>query len=123
MTATRSKLPSKWPASSPHVNASNSGIWRNASGSWVSEPVIDNLWPEPHDLLFDFPGTAAGAEWIDDAARAARATLVAAALPDIVGHLDWRVQNLAFADRTVSAIYDWDSVALGPEAAVVGSAS
>jgi hypothetical protein len=92
-------------------------------GSWVGEPVIDDLWPEPHDLRFDFPGTAAGAEWIDDAARAARATLVAAALPDIVGHLDWRVQNLAFADRTVSAVYDWDSVALGPEAAVVGSAS
>jgi hypothetical protein len=40
-----------------------------------------------------------------------------------VGHLDWRVQNLAFAGNRVSAIYDWDSVALVPEAALVGSAS
>lgn len=92
-------------------------------GPWLGEPVIDDLWPEPHDLRFDFLGTAAGAEWIDDAARAARATLAATALPDVVGHLDWRVQNLAFAGSRVSAIYDWDSVGLVPEAALVGSAS
>jgi hypothetical protein len=92
-------------AARPHANGSQ-------LGSWVAEPVIDDLWPEPHDLRFDFPGTAAGAAWIDDTARSARATLVAAALPDVVGHLDWRVQNLAFADCTVSAVYDWDSVAL-----------
>ena len=34
-----------------------------------------------------------------------------------------RVQNLAFTDAHVSAIYDWDSVALVPEPALVGSAS
>jgi hypothetical protein len=92
-------------------------------GSWLAEPTIDGLWPDPHDLRFDFPGTATGAERIDDAARAARATLVAAALPDVVGHLDWRVQNLAFAGDRVSAIYDGDSLALVPEAALVGAAS
>ena len=48
---------------------------------------------------------------------------MATALPNVVGHLDWRVQNLAFAGSRVSAIYDWDSVALVPEAALVGSAS
>jgi hypothetical protein len=92
-------------------------------GSWPGEPVIGGLWPEPHDLRFDLPGTTAGAEWIDDAARAARATLTSTALPKVVGHLDWRVQNLAFAGNSVCAIYDWDSVALVPEAALVGSAS
>jgi len=81
------------------------------------------VWPEPHDLRFDFPGTAAGAEWIDDAARAARAVLTASGFPHVVGHLDWRVQNLAFAGHRVCAIYDWDSVGLVPEAALVGSAS
>jgi hypothetical protein len=85
--------------------------------------VIEDLWPEPHDLRFDFLGTAAGAEWIDDAARAARATLAAMGFPDVVGHLDRRVQNLAFAGSRVSAIYDWDSVGLVPEGALVGSAS
>jgi aminoglycoside phosphotransferase (APT) family kinase protein len=44
-------------------------------------------------------------------------------LPNVVGHLDWRVQNLAFAGDRVTAIYDWDSVALVPEAALAGTAS
>jgi hypothetical protein len=105
------------------VDAARPHAGSGVIGTWLGEPVIDDLWPEPHDLRFDFPGTAAGAEWIDDAARAARATLVAMALPDVVGHLDWRVQNLAFAGSRVSAIYDWDSVGLVPEAALVGSAS
>ncbi len=91
-------------------------------GTWPGEPAIDDLWPEPHDLRFDFPGTARGAEWIDEAARAARAML-AATPPDVVGHLDWRVQNLAFAGSAVSAIYDWDSIGLVSEPALVGSAS
>ena len=103
-------------AARPH--ASNDAI-----GSWLREPVMDDLWPEPHDLRFDFPATATGAGWIDEAARRARATLVAARRPDVVGHLDWRVQNLAFAADRVCAIYDWDSVGLVPEAAAVGSAS
>lgn len=103
-------------AARPH--AAGGGI-----GPWLGEPVIDDLWPEPHDLRFDLRGTAAGAEWIDDAARAARATLAATEVPDVVGHLDWRVQNLAFAGPGVCAIYDWDSVRLVPEPALVGSAS
>lgn len=90
---------------------------------WLREPVIDNLWPEPHDLRFDFQGTARGAEAIDDMARTARATLSATTLPTVVGHLDWRVQNLAFAGKNVCAIYDWDSVAIVPEAALVGCTS
>jgi hypothetical protein len=103
-------------AARPHAGSGWLGIW-------LGEPVIDDLWPEPHDHRFDHAGTAAGAEWIDDAARDARTTLMATALPNVVGHLDWRVQNLAFAGSRVSAIYDWDSVALVPEAALVGSAS
>ena len=105
------------------VDAALPHAGRDWIGSWLGEPVIDDLWPEPHDLRFDLPGTAAGAEWIDDAARAARATLTTTVLPNVVGHLDWRVQNLAFAGNRVSAIYDWDSVALVPEPALVGSAS
>jgi hypothetical protein len=105
------------------VDAARAHSGDGGIGTWLGEPVIDDLWPEPHDLRFDFPGTAAGAEWIDDAARGARATLVTTALPDVVGHLDWRVQNLAFTGNRVSAIYDWDSVGLVPEAALVASAS
>jgi hypothetical protein len=92
-------------------------------GGWLSPPVIDDLWPEPHDLRFDFPGTTHGAEWIDDAARQARRTLTTTTLPLVVGHLDWRVQNLGFHHGRLTAIYDWDSVALVPEAALVGVTS
>ena len=105
------------------VDAARAHATTAAIGTWLTQPVIDELWPEPHDLRFDFPATATGAGWIDDAARAARATLTTTALPDVVGHLDWRVQNLAFANGQVSAIYDWDSIGLVPEAALVGSAS
>jgi len=101
-----------------HPHAGNGRI-----GPWLSGPVIGDLWPEPHDLRFDLRGTSAGAEWIDGAARAARATLSTTAVPDVVGHLDWRVQNLGFIGHRVSAIYDWDSLALVPEAALVGGAS
>ena len=105
------------------VDATRPHAAGDSIGTWLGEPVIDDLWPEPHDLRFDFLGTAAGAERIDAAARAARAILAATALPNVVGHLDWRVQNLAFTGTRVSAIYDWDSIRLVPEPALVGSAS
>jgi hypothetical protein len=92
-------------------------------GSWPGAPEVAGLWPQPHDLRFDLGGTGSGAKWIDDAARTARATLTAAGQPVVVGHLDWRVQNLAFSAGRVSAIYDWDSIHLVPEPALVGSAS
>ena len=105
------------------VNVAGSRPSGSRLGSWLGPPVIDDLWPEPHDLRFDFAGTARGAEWIDETARAARVVLSATELPAVIGHLDWRVQNLGFASGKVVAIYDWDSVGLVPEAALVGVAS
>jgi hypothetical protein len=92
-------------------------------GGWPGRPVIDDLWPQPHDLRFDFAGTGVGAEWIDETARAARHTLASTRLPVVVGHLDWRVQNLGFAKGRVAAIDDWDSLGLVPEVALVGAMS
>src|SRR4051794_21982680 len=37
-------------------------------------PAPGALWPRPHDVRFDFIGTAAGAEWIDEVASAVVAT-------------------------------------------------
>lgn len=92
-------------------------------GRWLAGPVVDGLWPEPHDLRFDLPSTAVGAEWIDEVAQTARTSLIVSTLPDVVGHLDWRVQNLGFTGGRVTAIYDWDSLGLVSEAALVGAAS
>ena len=80
------------------------------------------LWFEPHDVRFDFDATAAGAEWIDELATLGRRRLDdAAAVPPVVGHFDWRVENLGFDRARIVGIYDWDSVAVAPEAVVVGN--
>jgi Ser/Thr protein kinase RdoA (MazF antagonist) len=90
---------------------------------WSQRSPDDDLWPEPHDLRFDFAATAAGAEWIDDLARLAMARRHTDGGPVVIGHLDWRVQNVAFDGPRIVAIYDWDSVALASEAAIVGIAA
>jgi hypothetical protein len=78
--------------------------------------LVDGLYPVPHSPRFDFAATAAGAEWIDDLMRAARARI--AAMPpsaEVVAHGDWRVQNLSVRDGRIDAVYDWDSVAVTVE--------
>jgi hypothetical protein len=89
----------------------------------VMNPDGDQLWPQPHDLRFDFAGTGGGAKWIDEAATRAREVLDSSVFDSVIGHLDWRVENLGFRDERVVAIYDWDSICLAPEAVVVGCAA
>ncbi len=80
------------------------------------------LWPRPHNVLFDFDATAAGAEWIDDIGRAARR--VPAVGSEAVGHTDWSAKHLRFDDALrVTALYDWDSVTTDLEPALVGTAA
>ena len=90
--------------------------------AWTT--AYDRLWRRPHDARFDFPATAAGAEWIDRLAARARRLLGAAGDP-VVGHGDWRVEHLRFAadGGALRAVYDWDSLAVGPEALFAGAAA
>jgi hypothetical protein len=81
------------------------------------------LWPEPHDVHFDFEATSSGAEWIDDLAETARRRLQDVSGERHAGHFDWRVENVGFIDGRLAAIYDWDSLAAAPEAVVVGAAA
>jgi len=82
------------------------------------------LWRQPHDRRFDFPATARGAEWIDRlAAEAVRRLDEQVAGDPVVGHCDWRVEHLRFARGALSAVYDWDSLAVGPEPVFAGSAA
>jgi hypothetical protein len=88
--------------------------WRLAPGS---------LWPLPHDARYAFAPGDPGAEWID--ALAARA-IEAAGLREggagrpVVCHGDWRVGNLRFEGDELTAVHDWDSLAVEPECAVLG---
>ncbi len=77
-------------------------------------------WPTPHDPIFDFTTTPKAFTWIDDLARRAAGVLEQAGPPDAIAHADWCCGNLRFRDGTVSASYDWDSLAAAPEAVVVG---
>jgi Ser/Thr protein kinase RdoA (MazF antagonist) len=94
----------------------------------VSAPLVlqdwgPALWPEPHDLRFDFDATTPGAEWIDELARAARRALQVVGPGGAIGHFDWRVGNLGFAGAKIVAVYDWDSLACAPEPVIVGCAA
>jgi hypothetical protein len=79
------------------------------------------LWPVPHEPRFDFEATSAGAEWIDRIA--AEALAVPAAGDRVVGHADWRVEHMRFERGAVTAVYDWDSVRIDREPALVGAAA
>lgn len=96
-----------------------------ASGSRPRRPFLqpaDALWPRPHNVLFDFDATEAGAEWIDDIGRATRC--VRAVGSEAVGHTDWSAKHLRFDDALrLTALYDWDSVTTDLEPALVGTAA
>ena len=94
------------------------------AGGW-SVYTAEQLWPrEAHTPTVDLAGTAAGAEWIDAiAARAKGAALAAAPGRTVGGHHDWSGKHVRFDTDRLRVVYDWDSVRLGPEAVIVGTAA
>ena len=85
----------------------------------LTDPPVDALWPTPHSKLFDFAETARGAGWIDEVARAARASIQAAG-EMVIGHGDWRAEHVRFEGDRIVAAFDWDSLCKGREPAIVG---
>lgn len=81
------------------------------------------LWPKPHNVLFDFDRTAAGAEWIDDVAHTARTVLRASSAPRVLSHMDWSAKNMRMGADDIAVVYDWDSVYADTEMSVLGSAA
>ncbi|MGP1386684.1 MAG: phosphotransferase [Thainema sp.] len=90
---------------------------------WLDGETVKPLWPTPHNTLFDFEKTAAGAEWIDEIATRAQRLLLDIKLPWIIGHADWSLQNMAFQRGQITSAFDWDSLCVGPEAFFVGGAA
>lgn len=81
------------------------------------------LWPVPHNAIFNFEATAAGAEWIDALARPAHQAVLQGAGQLVLGHTDWSVKHVRYSGEQVTAVYDWESLALEKEPAIVGAAS
>jgi aminoglycoside phosphotransferase (APT) family kinase protein len=82
------------------------------------------LWEQPHDRRFDFPGTASDSRWIDHLARLANEQLdELAGGPDVIGHGDYKAEHVRFDGGRACAVYDWDSLFVGPEPVIVASAA
>jgi hypothetical protein len=99
-------------------------VRRALAGALAFFPLGDGaLWPVPHNALFDFEASAAGAEWIDDIARAAKELRDVDAGREVVGHTDWSVKHFRFDEALrPTVLYDWDSVSTDREPRIVGSA-
>ncbi|HWE67849.1 MAG TPA: hypothetical protein VG298_14510 [Acidimicrobiales bacterium] len=82
-----------------------------------------DLYPTPHNPIFDLTGTGEGAEWIDDLARRAWMVRESGRQPPVIAHLDWSARNVRLGRSAAVAIYDWDSLSLAPEAVVAGHAA
>lgn len=99
----------------------------SASGVRPQRPFFplrdDGLWPVPHNALFDFEATAAGAEWIDEVARKAQKERDTPVGREVVGHTDWGVKHMRFDhELRPTVVYDWDSVQTDTEPRIVGNA-
>ena len=68
-----------------------------ARSTWKLPPD-HGLWPVPHNALFDFEATVAGAEWIDEVAGKAKKILDNSPGRMVVGHADWSAKHLRFMD-------------------------
>jgi hypothetical protein len=81
------------------------------------------LWPVPHNVLFDFDATAAGAEWIDDIAGAAKPLRDAGVGELVIGHGDWTVKHFRFDGLRPTVVYDWSSLGTDYETIYVGGSA
>lgn len=92
-------------------------------GAFPHRPPRGRLWPEPHSPVFDFAATVAGSGWIEGHAARAKRTLDAFRGGPVVGHADWCSKHLRFRGGDVSVVYDWDSLRIDAEPAIVGRAA
>jgi hypothetical protein len=84
-------------------------------------PRAGTVWPKPHNALFDFEATSAGAEWIDAIGMRAATPRVGR---EVVGHTDWAAKHVRFDDELhATAVYDWDSVTTEAEPVIAGNAA
>ena len=89
---------------------------------WVRWDHTDpGVWPAI-DCLDDRDQSVLPA-FVVHVAERARARILTAGLPCVLGHADFEAQNLRWHGQQVWAVHDWDSLAWQPEAALAGAAS
>jgi len=89
---------------------------------WVRwDHTNSGVWPAIGCL--DNRDQSAVPAYVADIAARARRRILAAGLPCVLGHADFEAQNIRWHGREVWTVYDWDSLAWHPEAALAGAAS
>ena len=81
------------------------------------------LWPQPHNVLFDFHATAHDAGWIDDIAEAARERRDAGGGKLVIAHHDWTSKHVRFNGLEPTVVHDWDSTSIDFEPVFVGNSA
>jgi len=81
------------------------------------------LWPTPHNVLFNLKNSSRGAGWIAKKALKARKILTTSLCPKKLAHTDWGTKNAIFQDKKCVGIFDWDSLGSMSEFEMVGRAS
>ncbi len=91
--------------------------------SWL-DLRTGGLWPPPHDTKLDFEAREPVVDWIDQAAaRAKRIFLETYQGRRTVAHSDWEAHNLRCSEEGLLVAYDWDSLAVESELALIGRAA
>ena len=83
----------------------------------------DDLYPTPHNPIFDLRGTTKGAAWIDEWADRSWSRRASDALPSVIAYLDWSARNVRLTRAGIVAVYDWDSIGVASEATAAGQAA
>jgi hypothetical protein len=91
--------------------------------SWQTFEQPVGLWRNPPrpdaDLTVDVPGSG----WVRDIAEVGRSIADSAPGPKMIGHTDWRPDNVRLhADGRLAAVFDWDSVQLTHHVHIVAGA-
>ncbi len=81
-----------------------------------------DLWPTPHNVLFDFSRPVHDAGWIDELATHHWQRLEETESQQVIGHMDWSAKHCRVQDDRLVAVHDWDSTARLPEVRVLGGA-
>jgi len=96
-----------------------------APPDWAGWDRVDptvGVWPAAGPGEVDL-NAAPAPRWVTSVAAAAGRRLRGSPLPRVVGHVDWEPPNLGWTGPVITAVYEWDSLALLPEAAVAGLAA
>jgi Ser/Thr protein kinase RdoA (MazF antagonist) len=81
------------------------------SRSWQTYEQPIGIWRNPPRPDADLNAAVPDADWVQAIAELGRSIGESAPGPRVIGHIDWRPDNVRIrADGTLAVVYDWDSV-------------